>query len=81
MTHNSSIVNRIKTDEKVRSDINKLSYYMMVAVILTVVNTSLAFYNYYEVYIEKNSWGPQSQKIYFEKIDQIYKKLIEEPDK
>lgn len=81
MTHNSSIVNRIKTDEKVRTDINKLGYYMMLAILLTVINTGLAFYNYYEVYIEKNTWGPQSQKIYFEKIDQIYKKLIEEPDK
>lgn len=81
MTHNSSIVNRIKTDEKVRTDINKLGYYMMLAILLTVINTGLAFYNYYEVYIEKNTWGPQSQKIYFEKIDQIYKNLIEEPDK
>ena len=81
MTHNSSIINRIKTDEKVRSDINKLGYYMMLAIILTVINTSLAFYNYYEVYVEKNSWGPQSQRIHFEQIDQIYKTLIEEPDK
>lgn len=81
MTHNSSIINRIKTDEKVRTDINKLGYYMMLAILLTVVNTGLAFYNYYEVYIEKNTWGPQSQEILQEKVDQIYNKLIEEPDK
>ena len=81
MTHNSSIINRIKTDEKVRSDINKLSYYMLLAILVTVLNTSLAFYNYYEVYIEKNAWGPQSQKILQEKVDQIYEVIIDDTDK
>lgn len=81
MTHNSSIVNRIKTDEKVRSDINKLGYYMMLAILLTVVNTGLAFYNYYEVYVENNAWGPQSQKELIDRVDHIYEMLKEHTTK
>lgn len=81
LTHHSSIVQRIKTDNDVQQQLRLLKVFVFLAAIFSIINSGIIFNSYYETYIEKNAWGPQSQKELIEKVDHIYDMLEEHTTK
>ena len=81
LTHQSSIIQRIKTDNDVQRQLNFLKVIVFAAALFSILNSAINLNNYYETYIEKNAWGPQSQKELIEKVDKLYEKIIIQENK
>lgn len=81
LTHHSSIIQRIQTDNDVKQQLRLLKIVVFAAAIFSIINSGININNYYETYIEKNNWGPQSQKDLIEKVNHIYDKLEERTTK
>jgi len=72
ITHQSSIINRMKLDGRVEKDMSLLRKLVFLTIFIVILNSAINMYNFYEVYVEKNTWGPQSQAELIEKVNQIY---------
>lgn len=75
MLHQRSIIDRIQTDVNIFKSLTYLRYMIVAAILVSVLNASRGFYDFYSVYVLDNYWGPNAIKHITEKVDAIEKKL------
>lgn len=69
MSHQESIVERIKTDHKIFRSLGLLKTLIAVALTISTLNALRGAYDFYQVYHAENSWGPRTMKNVTERLD------------
>ena len=81
MLHERSILNRINTDIKIFNSLKYLKYIVIGALLISLLNASRGFYDFYSVYIKNNYWGPNAIRHITEKVEAIEKKIDQQNKK
>lgn len=70
--HQTSILNRIQTDQRVRRQITWLQWAVIAVMIIAGLNALRGAYDFYTTYIdEDNYWGPAHIRQLIEKVDRL----------
>ena len=76
MLHQRSILDRIQTDVNIFKSLKFLKYMIIAAIVVSMLNASRGFYDFYQVYVDQeNSWGPSGLERIIGKIDTLERKL------
>jgi hypothetical protein len=71
LSHNDSIVERMETDKKVFKSLFILKILISIALTIGVINGIRGGYDFYQIYINENYWGPASGKIIDQRLDRL----------
>lgn len=81
LLHQTSIVDRIKTDMIIFDNLKFLKTLVVVALVISSLNALRGLYEYYEVYVnDGNDWGPIAVKHIYERLDKIEEKIDTKAD-
>jgi len=73
--HQQSIVERLKTDQKIFKAQRWMMILIVTALTVSTINAVRGAYDFYSVYILENSWGPRAIKSLDERLDNIEESL------
>ena len=80
--HQTSILDRVATDLKVKRDISLLKVLIILAIVISSLNAIRGTYDFYQVYmVEKNNWGPEALEelqTKIERLEQTVRKPIDQ---
>jgi len=81
LLHQTSIVDRIKTDMFIFDNIKVLKSLVVIALLVSSFNAIRGLFEYYEVYVNStNDWGPVAVKSINERLDKIEVMINEKAD-
>jgi hypothetical protein len=69
--HQMSIVDRIKTDQRVFKSLKFLKTLIFIAVTVSLLNASRGLYDFYQIYYGNELWGPSGTKRITDKINNM----------
>jgi len=78
--HQESIVQRIDTDRKIFKNLGWLKILITVALTISTLNALRGAYDFYQVYVAENFWGPRTLQQIDERLDTLEDLLIVPPD-
>jgi hypothetical protein len=70
-TFQESIIERIETDRKIFKNLGLMKTLIAVALFVSVLNAIRGAYDYYQVYIEENGWGPRTLQSIDSRLDEL----------
>jgi hypothetical protein len=75
LLHQKSIVNRINTDLNIFKNLRILKVGIIMALIISALNATRGLYEFYEVFVQDNNWGPVAMERINKKLEDIDSKL------
>jgi len=78
--HQESILERIETDRRIFRNLGWLKTLIIVALAISTLNALRGAYDFYQVYVSENYWGPRTLKQIDERLDTLEDLLIVPPD-
>jgi hypothetical protein len=78
--HQESILERIETDRRIFKNLGWLKTLIIVALTISTLNALRGAYDFYQVYVSENYWGPRTLQQIDERLDTLEDLLIVPPD-
>jgi hypothetical protein len=75
--YNQNSLARMRSERDIRQNLNWLKIIVITLLTISSLNAVRGFYDFYQVYVAQNNWGPESvsRQELFEHVNSLHKKI------